>query len=89
MLHSPTSPFTHHQRDKRLQLTWLCEDQLFRQEMEDADDIRLSVRLFSKCLADKKKFCGEALPGNSQVRVNDAGVINRFPSHFLLSSMVE
>ena len=55
------------QRDKRLQLTWLCEEQLFRQEMEDTDDIRLSVRLFSKCLGDKKKFCGDSLPGNSQV----------------------
>ena len=29
------------QRDKRMQLTWLCEEQLFRQEMEDSDDIRL------------------------------------------------
>ena len=28
----------------------------------------LSVRLFSKCLGDKKKFCGEALPGNAVVR---------------------
>lgn len=43
------------QRDKRMQLTWACEEQLFRQEMENADDIRLSVRLFSKCLPDKKK----------------------------------
>lgn len=38
-----------------MQLTWACEEQLFRQEMENADDIRLSVRLFSKCLPDKKK----------------------------------
>jgi Golgi apparatus protein 1 len=43
------------QRDKRMQLSWACEEQLFRQEMENADDIRLSVRLFSKCLPDKRK----------------------------------
>lgn len=42
-----------------MQLSWACEEQLFRQEMENADDVRLSVRLFSKCLPDKKKvrFC--------------------------------
>lgn len=44
-------------RDKRMSLTWACEEQLFRQEMENADDIRLSVRLFAKCLPDKRKFC--------------------------------
>lgn len=38
-----------------MQLSWACEEQLFRQEMENADDVRLSVRLFSKCLPDKKK----------------------------------
>lgn len=43
------------QRDKRMQLSWACEEQLFRQEMENADDIRLSVRLFSKCMPDKRK----------------------------------
>ena len=45
------------QRDKRLQLTWACEEQLFRQEMENADDVRLSVRLFSRCMPDKRKVC--------------------------------
>ena len=34
----------------------------------------LSVRLFSKCLGDKKKFCGEALPGNAVVRRRVQGV---------------
>jgi hypothetical protein len=48
-------PFSSWQRDKRMQLSWACEEQLFRQEMENADDIRLSVRLFSKCLPDKRK----------------------------------
>ena len=51
------------QRDKRMQLSWACEEQLFRQEMENADDIRLSVRLFSKCLADKRKVRGQGWAG--------------------------
>ena len=53
--------WTHLQRDKRMQLSWSCEEQLFRQEIENADDVRLSVRLFSKCMADKRKVgrrCG-------------------------------
>jgi Golgi apparatus protein 1 len=53
-------------RDKRMQLTWACEEQLFRQEMENADDVRLSVRLFSKCMPDKMKFCKEVEPGNAR-----------------------
>jgi hypothetical protein len=43
------------QRDKRMQLSWACEEQLFRQEIENADDIRLSVRLLVKCMPDKRK----------------------------------
>ena len=49
------SPPPHSQRDKRMQLTWACEEQLFRQEMENADDIRLSVRLYAKCMPDKRE----------------------------------
>jgi len=55
-------------RDKRMQLSWTCEEQLFRQEMENSDDIRLSVRLFSKCINDKKKFCPDVAPGNAKVK---------------------
>ncbi|GIL97843.1 hypothetical protein Vretimale_3387, partial [Volvox reticuliferus] len=55
-------------RDKRMQLSWACEEQLFRQEMENADDIRLSVRLFSKCLPDKRKFCKDIEPGNARTK---------------------
>ena len=36
-------------------LSWDCQEQLFRQEVENAEDLRLSVRLFRACLADKKK----------------------------------
>ena len=56
------------QRDNRIQLGWSCEEQLFRQEMENADDVRLSVRLFSRCLQDKQRFCPDVAPGNAQVR---------------------
>ena len=42
-------------REHRALLTWDCQEQLFRQEVENADDLRLSVRLFKVCLADKKK----------------------------------
>jgi hypothetical protein len=38
-----------------MKLSWTCEEQLFQQELESADDIRLSIRLFSKCLPDKRK----------------------------------
>lgn len=36
-------------------ISWECQEQLFRQEVENAEDIRLSIRLFKACLADKKK----------------------------------
>ena len=42
-------------RTHRPVLNWGCQEQLFRQEVENADDLRLSTRLFKACLADKKK----------------------------------
>jgi len=42
-------------REHRNLLTWDCQEELFRQEVENADDLRLSVRLFKTCLGDKKK----------------------------------
>ena len=36
-------------------LSWECKRELFRQEMEDSSDVRLSVKLLRKCLGDKKK----------------------------------
>lgn len=46
-----------------MQLAWACEEQLFRQELENADDIRLSVRLYTRCIREKRKFCGDVEPG--------------------------
>uniref|UniRef100_A0A061QLM5 Golgi apparatus protein 1 n=1 Tax=Tetraselmis sp. GSL018 TaxID=582737 RepID=A0A061QLM5_9CHLO len=55
-------------RSKRAKLSWDCQEELFRQEVENADDIRLSVTLFKKCLADKKKFCSDVKPGNARAK---------------------
>jgi hypothetical protein len=53
---------------KRFQLHWDCEEQLFKKEMGDADDIRLSVRLLRKCMADKRRLCGGVPPGNAMAK---------------------
>lgn len=55
-------------RDKRASLSWDCQEELFRQEVENADDIRLNVRLFNACLNDRKKFCKNKKYGNAQVK---------------------
>lgn len=41
-------------RAKRLRLSWDCQEQLFRAEVDNSDDMRLQTRLFNVCLADKK-----------------------------------
>ena len=51
------------QRDHVGQVSWECQEELFRQEVENADDIRLSFRLIKKCMGDKKKFCKDVKPG--------------------------
>ena len=42
-----------------MSVSWECQEELFRQEVENADDLRLSQRLFKKCMGDKKKFCAD------------------------------
>jgi len=44
-------------------LTWECQNELFRQEVEGADDIRLNALLVSKCMSDKRTFCNDVAPG--------------------------
>ncbi len=46
-------------RDKAVSVSWECQEELFRQEVENADDLRLSQRLFKKCMGDKRKFCSD------------------------------
>ncbi|GAX77303.1 hypothetical protein CEUSTIGMA_g4749.t1 [Chlamydomonas eustigma] len=53
---------------KRQHVTWDCQAQLYRNEKEAGDDIRLSVRLFSKCLGDYEKFCSDVEPGHMRVQ---------------------
>ena len=51
------------QRGKVGQTSWDCQEELFRQEVENADDVRLSYRLLRKCMGDKQKFCADIKPG--------------------------
>ena len=44
-------------------LTWDCQNELFRQEVEGADDIRLNAPLVSKCMSDTRTFCADVAPG--------------------------
>ncbi len=48
-------------------LTWECQNELFRQEVEGADDIRLNALLVSKCMSDKRTFCNDVAPGVTQI----------------------
>ena len=40
-------------RERRSEVSYDCQAELFRQDQEDSEDLRLSVRLFHKCLNDK------------------------------------
>lgn len=39
-----------------------------------SDDIRLSTRLFKRCLNDQRKFCEDVEPGHMRVQVGIEGV---------------
>lgn len=56
------------QRHNKDKLSPECDAELFRQEVESTDDIRLSVRLFRACLPDKKEFCADVPPGQAQAK---------------------
>lgn len=53
------------QLKEQAHLTWECQNELFRQEVEGADDIRLNAPLISKCMGDKKMFCDDIAPGRN------------------------
>eukprot|EP00884_Botryococcus_braunii_P009911 jgi/Botrbrau1/18921/Bobra.177_2s0075.1 len=55
-------------RDRPAKLSWECQEELFRQEVENADNIMLNYRLMRKCMGDKKKFCPDVEPGNARVK---------------------
>jgi hypothetical protein len=56
------------QRDQHLKISWECAEQLFKQELEADEDLRLSVRLFQRCLGDKKRFCPDVDPGHAEAK---------------------
>lgn len=51
------------QREKNAMVSWECQEELFRQEVENADNLLLNYRLMRKCMGDKKKFCPDVQPG--------------------------
>mmetsp|Transcript_2773 Transcript_2773/g.6900 ORF Transcript_2773/g.6900 Transcript_2773/m.6900 type:complete len:501 (-) Transcript_2773:276-1778(-) len=55
-------------REQRARLSRDCQEELFRQEVEHADDLRFNVLLYNACLNDKKKFCNNKKYGNAQVK---------------------
>ena len=54
-------------RAHRMGLDWGCRQALFRKELEDAGDGRLSVTLVRKCAADKRRFCAGVEPAGGGV----------------------
>lgn len=64
---TPSTPVSS-QAEKRISVTWVCQNQMFREEKESTDDIRLSIRLYSKCLADSQKFCASVEPGHMRMQ---------------------
>jgi len=42
-----------------------CLEELFRQEVEDANDIRLSIVLLRVCMGEKQAFCQHVVPGHA------------------------
>jgi Golgi apparatus protein 1 len=55
-------------RKRRASLSWDCQEELFRQEVENSGDFRLNAELRQACMADSKKFCADIKPGNARVK---------------------
>lgn len=45
------------QRENRHNLKWECQEDLFRQDVQNEGDMRLSISLLRSCMADKQTFC--------------------------------
>jgi golgi apparatus protein 1 len=56
------------QRSKMPELTGPCQDQVFRQMIENADDIRLDVPLYMACRVEVQRFCKKVELGSSHVK---------------------
>eukprot|EP00958_Prasinococcus_capsulatus_P008020 scaffold751_cov395-Prasinococcus_capsulatus_cf.AAC.27 len=55
-------------RQKRASLSWDCQEELFRSEVEKAGDFRLNYELRNACMGDYKKFCKDIKPGNARAK---------------------
>ncbi|BFI14492.1 golgi apparatus protein 1 [Marchantia polymorpha subsp. ruderalis] len=55
-------------RARASKVTYACRAELFRQEQENAGDLRLNVQLYKACEDDKKKFCADVRPGNARIK---------------------
>lgn len=56
------------QRDNQTLLTPDCSLELFRQEVENSDDLRLSLRLYKACQADQQRYCEQIPYGASRIK---------------------
>ncbi len=50
-------PWSVSQREQPGKVSFDCNEELHRQEVQDAGDIRLSIVLLRTCMADKQQFC--------------------------------
>jgi golgi apparatus protein 1 len=55
------------QRDKSDSVSAECKTELYRQEVENSDDIRLSLRLHKVCRGDQVRFCKDVEYGEDRV----------------------
>lgn len=55
-------------RSKPAELTPDCKKELFRQEVENSDDIRLSLKLFKVCKSDQERYCSDVKYGRNRVK---------------------
>ena len=46
------------QRENQHKLKWECQEDLFRQDVQNAGDMRLSIALLRSCMPDKQNYCG-------------------------------
>ena len=58
------------QRENQLKLKWECQEDLFRQEVQNMGDMRLSITLLRSCMADKQTFCANVDFGAMMARLD-------------------
>jgi Cysteine rich repeat len=56
------------QRQNAGRVSFDCKQELFRQDVENAGDVRLSVQLMRMCAGEMQVFCAQAKPGGDLAR---------------------